>query len=112
MPQNRFGWRGLLFEELWTPSLVLSIWDVTQLVLTPTCVCSVDDNKLYSLVFRWGVTQVVLAPSCACTVDDNKVYSLVFRWGVTQVLLTPSCACTVDGKDILIWSYQGQLRAR
>ncbi|XP_023346764.1 probable E3 ubiquitin ligase complex SCF subunit sconB isoform X2 [Eurytemora carolleeae] len=34
------------------------------------------------------------------------------RWGVTQVLLTPSCACTVDGKDILIWSYQGQLRAR
>ena len=22
LPQNRFGWRWLLFEELWTPSLV------------------------------------------------------------------------------------------
>ena len=25
MPQNRFGWRWLLFEELWTPSLFLGI---------------------------------------------------------------------------------------
>ena len=25
MPQNRFGWRWSLFEELWTPSLLLGI---------------------------------------------------------------------------------------
>ena len=54
LPRNRFGWRWLLFEELWTPSLLAGMlyknWFQSKIYIIK--ICLTKNNCLLNVMFR------------------------------------------------------------
>ena len=56
LPQNRFGWRWLLFEEIWTPSLprdstlqyktCVHLWNNLPCIITLICCCKLARHRM------------------------------------------------------------------